>query len=63
MFRVTFRNATGRTERHDVGTRSAVVKLAHEADQQAVREVSELRVRTPAADRFGPVWEDVTGQF
>lgn len=63
MFRVTFRNALGRTVRHDVSTRSAVVRLAFLADQQADRAVSELRVRTPAADRFGPLWEDVTDQF
>lgn len=24
---------------------------------------TELRVRTPAADRFGPIWEDVTETF
>ncbi|AZS06751.1 hypothetical protein HOU95_gp056 [Streptomyces phage Hiyaa] len=25
--------------------------------------VVELRVQTPAVDRFGPVWADVTDQF
>lgn len=25
--------------------------------------VVELRVQTPAADRFGPVWADVTHEF
>lgn len=63
MYWVTFRNLTGRVESHRVDTRSAVIKLAHRADQAADRAMNELRVRTPAADQFGPVWEDVTGQF
>lgn len=63
MYWVTFRNLTGRVESHKVATRSAVIKLAFAADQAADRAVNELRVRTPSADRFGPIWEDVTDQF
>lgn len=62
--KVQFRNTiTGRTETYGGLTHAQAVALVAFVDTLGDRATTELRVRTPAADRFGPVWADVTGEF
>jgi hypothetical protein len=62
MFWVTYKNAAGRNVSEKVATRTAVWHHRAQAAQDA--DVAEFRVRRAApGDKFGPVWEDVSGQF
>lgn len=62
MFKLQFRQ-NGRLVTFTGLTREQAEAGAKFARTLGDEATTELRVRTPAADRFGPVWQDVTDQF